>query len=443
MLPNELWLCVLDQCSVQTIAKARTASRSFASLGARLLRIRIQPAVLVAAENAEVLQTSASEAQTAAGPLLAHYAAFMTEGAMTDLAEIAWFSAPPHELRAVCECLVRLRDHSLNLSPAPIPWLTTRKILSSYDFKLWFGAMATTVKYVPKTNALCVENIIRNDESITYVRLREVSMPGYRILIKIAAALQYLNIVYDLAIKQLECDSAQVAHLHLQNFSFALETDHWLTPNAIAYFLNAIDLCSTPAANFCRACTLSNHCGTRINAFIAPKDIIHKISSIQRTVALENKANSVGYQSDDNDISSDCETIGDEQEAKQFANESICYSNCEIIQEHKNFDCEANGNDAASDCDTIGNDHEFASDYETTVTHSSSIQNVALSYGQQIAATVKNDIYLTNSSSSMNVRNNSTGTGNRVISRKVIHNQRQRMSNQTSSSKPHVYPFKV
>jgi hypothetical protein len=46
---------------------------------------------------------------------------------------------------------------------------------------------------VPIEATLAVENIIRLDPFITYERLREVSLAGYRLLIKVAAALQVIT----------------------------------------------------------------------------------------------------------------------------------------------------------------------------------------------------------------------------------------------------------
>jgi hypothetical protein len=66
--------------------------------------------------------------------------------------------------------------------------------MQRYDFKRWFLALDTSVESIPMPATVFVEHIIRMDPLITYERLRDVSLAGYRLLIKVAAALQVLNV---------------------------------------------------------------------------------------------------------------------------------------------------------------------------------------------------------------------------------------------------------
>jgi hypothetical protein len=58
------------------------------------------------------------------------------------------------------------------------------------EFKAWFLNLNSAVNDVSIEATQQVENIIRLDPFITYERLREVSLAGYRLLIKVAAVLQ-------------------------------------------------------------------------------------------------------------------------------------------------------------------------------------------------------------------------------------------------------------
>jgi hypothetical protein len=66
--------------------------------------------------------------------------------------------------------------------------------MTRYDFKTWLTNLRVGVDYIPLSHVTKVEKIIMMDPAITYERLREVSRSGYRLLIVVAACLQYVKI---------------------------------------------------------------------------------------------------------------------------------------------------------------------------------------------------------------------------------------------------------
>ncbi|KAI8613836.1 hypothetical protein BC830DRAFT_1169908 [Chytriomyces sp. MP71] len=76
----------------------------------------------------------------------------------------------------------------------PQTWAGIKKHMTRYDFKSWLQNLRVNVDRIPYAAVKRVEYIIMHDQSITYERLREVSRPGYSLLIVVAACLQYGNI---------------------------------------------------------------------------------------------------------------------------------------------------------------------------------------------------------------------------------------------------------
>jgi len=135
---------------------------------------------------------------------LAHYQEFLDHINLKDLHECAWYKgSPAHEIQTVLECLVLLKglpeDISLMEWETPsMKWSILRKIVLSHEFRHWLFNIKTNVDDIPHHYIQRVEDIIRHDATITYERVRTVSQPAYKLLIVIAAALQYGNIWKDL-----------------------------------------------------------------------------------------------------------------------------------------------------------------------------------------------------------------------------------------------------
>ncbi|KAL2916632.1 hypothetical protein HK105_203744 [Polyrhizophydium stewartii] len=174
-------------------------------------------------------------------PLLTHYRQFLASSSSTEITEATWYTTPPAELHTVCECLCILRG-AIPPPPAgvpeagdgrvPTPWPTLKRIMSRYDFKSWLASMSTSVASIDIVNARRVENIIRMDATITYERLRDVSMAGYRLLIIVAAALQSVTLLDEIATSKAELTAFEAKYDRARKFLFAVGGLHLLPPPA-------------------------------------------------------------------------------------------------------------------------------------------------------------------------------------------------------------------
>ncbi|KAJ1561638.1 hypothetical protein HK405_003299 [Cladochytrium tenue] len=176
-------------------------------------------------------------------PLLRHYKGFLRNGGLgpRDLAEAVGYSVPPDELKTVCECLCILKNgapvpasppspplspepsgkssslavlaagdlHASASEPAadsipsdstydPMTWPKIKLQMCTTDFKAWLSNLRVGVDHLSPLSVKRVERIIMLDPSITYERLRDASTAGYKVLIVVAACLQYGNISEDL-----------------------------------------------------------------------------------------------------------------------------------------------------------------------------------------------------------------------------------------------------
>ncbi|KAJ3214987.1 hypothetical protein HDU67_001004, partial [Dinochytrium kinnereticum] len=194
-------------------------------------------------------------------PHLRHYRQFLRNITTNEITEATWYATPPEELKTVCECLCILKGsptfqlrksatlpsaaslpslpsavastssssssssadatstpsaqsaashHPPATAPAatteddppPMSWSQIKKTMTRYDFKTWLTNLRVGVDYIPFPNVKRVERIIMMDPNVTYERLREVSMAGYKLLIIVAACLQYCAISEDLRVRR-------------------------------------------------------------------------------------------------------------------------------------------------------------------------------------------------------------------------------------------------
>ncbi|KAI9329140.1 hypothetical protein DFJ73DRAFT_861050 [Zopfochytrium polystomum] len=77
-------------------------------------------------------------------------------------------------------------------------WAAIKKQMTRFDFKNWLTNLRMGVDHIPHPAIKRVERIIMMDPSITYERMREVSTAGYKLLIVVAACLQYGSIAEEL-----------------------------------------------------------------------------------------------------------------------------------------------------------------------------------------------------------------------------------------------------
>ncbi|KAI8913332.1 hypothetical protein EDD86DRAFT_104134 [Gorgonomyces haynaldii] len=208
-LPNELWLLIFSFAGSDTLTKSRLVSKRWRGMANFVLHQRLQQPLLALMDKSINLQNTFKSLEAVKKPDMAHYQTFMALADASDISESIWYPSPPVELRSVCECLVRLYDRSLIGSDATLQWAVIKKTMSKYEFKQWYINMKDSVKMVEYRSSKDVEDIIRQDPLITYERLRVVSLAGYRILIQVAACLQYCNIQNELHVNETELKAVQ------------------------------------------------------------------------------------------------------------------------------------------------------------------------------------------------------------------------------------------
>ena len=194
-LPNELLLDIFSYLSESSLNQVRLINKRCTPLSSSILIQRytcILNSIDVDLDRAEKDYTLL---QASSDPQLSHYRQFVTNLSTNDIKECIWYATPSKELSTVCECLVRLNGAE---SDGPMLWPQIRKHLSRFDFKQWYINLKDQVDSIRYVDMKKVERIIMLDHDITYERLRGVSMAGYRLLIAIAACIQYCTISHTL-----------------------------------------------------------------------------------------------------------------------------------------------------------------------------------------------------------------------------------------------------
>ncbi|KAJ3116365.1 hypothetical protein HDU96_009828 [Phlyctochytrium bullatum] len=248
--PNEILLIIFELVPTSSLLTVRMASRAFRALVDVTLceRLRIQIVELGIKHTAA--EESYRDTEKQKRPHLRHYRQFLRNITTNEITEATWYATPPEELKTVCECLCILKgspslphrksgslpsagslpslpsastsqmpttaspvtspsssspsltDPSGSIEETPMTWAQIKKIMTRYDFKTWLTNLRVGVDYIPFPNVKRVERIIMMDPNVTYERLREVSMAGYKLLIIVAACLQYCAISEDLRIRR-------------------------------------------------------------------------------------------------------------------------------------------------------------------------------------------------------------------------------------------------
>lgn len=104
------------------------------------------------------------------------------------MSEATWYTTPPCELQTVCECLCLLSMNQLPALPTDLTamtppstpliininnrlsWKTLKKMMMNYEFKSWIMNLRMNCETISLVNIKRVEEIIMNDDSITYPR---------------------------------------------------------------------------------------------------------------------------------------------------------------------------------------------------------------------------------------------------------------------------------
>lgn len=201
-LPTEIVLTLLAYLSTTELSLLRSTNRHIKQLVDWILvkdfKIRVSALHL----EYKHAHTKYVDRELAMKPHLRHYKSFLTQISMLEVNEAMWYASPPSELQTVCECLCLLfepeNSEHIQEENNRMSWLSIRKTMGKYEFKQWVQALSTNAHKISFKNAKIVEKMIAGDSSITYERLRNVSLSGYKLLIYVAACLQYCTISQDL-----------------------------------------------------------------------------------------------------------------------------------------------------------------------------------------------------------------------------------------------------
>ena len=207
-IPNEIYMLILKKSNIKELASLRQVSHLIKDLAEILLSSRLTIIIKHQTTVFDIANTNYTKTHAQLNPQLDHYKNFLVNLSANEIMECTWYSSPPIELATVCACLCILKQGDKPSSRVALSdprvanhswaWSDCKKLMGRYDFKNWFMNMNENVKSITLENVRKVERIIQQDQSITYERLREVSTAGYKILIVVAAVLQYVSVAKDL-----------------------------------------------------------------------------------------------------------------------------------------------------------------------------------------------------------------------------------------------------
>ncbi|TPX59125.1 hypothetical protein SpCBS45565_g07824 [Spizellomyces sp. 'palustris'] len=235
-LPNELLLILFESMPTKHVCIMRCISKRYSALATVVLLARFETKLVELGEKITEANRIYRETEREKHGDLSHYRAYLRNVSLNELTEAIWYSAPPPELQTVCECLCILKGVDSSVAnrrkvqqsfgdpvedyfvDATMPWPTIKKCMGRYEFKTWLMNLRVGVDFIPFANVKRVERILMVDPQITYDRLREVSMAGYRLLILVAACWQYCTIAEDLRQKRNDCYSMEQTLVSLQKF---------------------------------------------------------------------------------------------------------------------------------------------------------------------------------------------------------------------------------
>ncbi|TPX31541.1 hypothetical protein SmJEL517_g05168 [Synchytrium microbalum] len=241
-LPNEIYLLYFQLLSTTHLLTIRLVSHRLKLLVDYELDARMKISLVELSKRRHDVDSKYVEAERVKRPHLRHYRQFLFNISAAELSEATSYKVPPPEIKTVCECLCLLRggnNHPLTgpvsaptspttfpngpvdvahpttpnvstrpfgdeSSPPVMSWSSLKKLMTRYDFRTWLTNLRAGVDYIPISNVRRVERIIMLDPTITYENLRQVSMAGYKLLIIVAAVLQYCTIAEDLRVKRRE-----------------------------------------------------------------------------------------------------------------------------------------------------------------------------------------------------------------------------------------------
>ncbi|KAJ3107456.1 hypothetical protein HDU97_004052 [Phlyctochytrium planicorne] len=282
--PNEILLLVFELVPTSGLLTIRRSSSAFRALADVTLCERLRLQIMELSVKHTVADEGYRETERERRPHLRHYRQFLRNITTNEITEATWYATPPEELKTVCECLCILKGSpsfhvrkstslpstsslpslpsaaaaagaavvtttgAVATGPAaaaetqsagalsaaalvhpeetPMTWAHIKKTMTRYDFKTWLTNLRVGVDYIPFQNVKRVERIIMMDPNVTYERLREVSMAGYKLLIIVAACLQYCAISEDLRVRRRDMVAIEKKLSKFKMFVEAAGTDN-------------------------------------------------------------------------------------------------------------------------------------------------------------------------------------------------------------------------
>ena len=226
-------MTIMTHSQTTDLLNVRRTERRMHKLANVVLHDRLALPVDILQRTVETLNNSFKSLLNIKKPQMIHYQQFLVDLSSNEIAEAIWYTSPPHELRTVCECLAIL--YGIDVPPTnpeqqTQQWAALKKSMARYDFKTWFTNLTTNVQSIPMSSVSQVEDIIRLDPTITYERLREVSLPGYKLLIIVAACLQYVKIWDEVQQRKSELSTFEVKASHAKLFLSCINYNKHSTP---------------------------------------------------------------------------------------------------------------------------------------------------------------------------------------------------------------------
>ena len=219
-LPTEIAILILSNLSTKDLTSMRVSCKKFKHVSNSVLRKRVKTSIVALEPQFNETKGDFQECETTQKPIMKHYRGFLKNLNASIISESIWYTNPPQEFKTVCACLCLLRGGKAGDDLES--WTGIKRAMSRYDFKTWFSQLGSEVELLKTDNVKRVERIIMVDPAVTYERLRDVSVAGYKLLIIVAASLQFSGSFTLMDNSKLAHDSVKSRMYNLKTFQSCL-----------------------------------------------------------------------------------------------------------------------------------------------------------------------------------------------------------------------------
>lgn len=200
-LADELILMIVHHLPNIDLLNLRRVNKHIGAVSQEVIRNRTSRRVQNLSIQTNSFEAAYQEIFQVKKPQLDHFSQFLNELSNTQLQELASYNAVPLELQIVGECLVSLKQGPLKSKHQIDKWAEVKRAISRLEFRNWFINLKSHLDSLNIENVQLVREILIKNPSVTYERIRDISLCGYSLLIVIAACLQYGVISQDLKVK--------------------------------------------------------------------------------------------------------------------------------------------------------------------------------------------------------------------------------------------------